>query len=325
MLIQAANPLLGRDQLRLLGFDGARRIVVQHHVHPVPPAAQLRLQVHLSGGDAPVQRGQGLPQFRAGFRLGQQSHVLTSHCVIAFHLRVILYVSYMPAALAPSGAGPQSPASPPAAGIRRVHDLQHFATLPPVARRQGKGNQFPFGHRWKPRERLRRCFWTRCPASLPLSDSGRDLAVVVGIRTWMAYLSGGGWFIADDGLTCRLCNILQWRDVTGQGGRKLLQNCPFVAFEAPLRERSGAANCIYATGYNPASGARSREWGGGSIHASPRMPCSPRPSALAVITSRPSVASATSRKADSLSGVSKTNSTPGVRPPWSRSAQPEVK
>ena len=47
-----------------------------------------------------------------------------------------------------------------------------------------------------------------------------------------------------------------------------------------------------------------------------------RASALAVITSSPSVPSATSRKAASLCGVSNTNSTPGRRPPWSRWAQP---
>ena len=98
-------------------------------------------------------------------------------------------------------------------------------------------------------------------------------------------------------------------DVTGQGCGKLLQSCLFTGVEAPLQERPGAADCIYATGYNPASGARSREWGGGSIHALPRMPCSARASALAVMTSKPSVASATSRKALSLWG-SRTRTAP---------------
>ena len=51
--------LLSRGQFRSWGFAGARRVVVQHHVHPVPPSVRLPLYRHLPGGDAPVQGGQG--------------------------------------------------------------------------------------------------------------------------------------------------------------------------------------------------------------------------------------------------------------------------
>lgn len=41
LLLQAAFALLGHGQLRLWSFGGTRRVVVQHHVNPVPPAARV--------------------------------------------------------------------------------------------------------------------------------------------------------------------------------------------------------------------------------------------------------------------------------------------
>ena len=77
-----------------------------------------------------------------------------------------------------------------------------------------------------------------------------------------------------------------------------------------------------SSGCSRDNGLLSRECGGGSIHASPRMPRSPRVSALEVMMGTPFTVSATSRKAFSLSGDSKTKRTRGRRPSWSRSAHP---
>ena len=75
--------------------------------------------------------------------------------------------------------------------------------------------------------------------------------------------------------------------------REIVQSCPPGS---PYRKSPAQEDCILGSQYNAASGIRSRECGGGSIHASP-TPCSARASALAVITSSPSVPSAISTSA----------------------------
>ena len=89
-----------------------------------------------------------------------------------------------------------------------------------------------------------------------------------------------------------------------------------------LREVPGTAGLHYATGYNSDNERLSRECGGGSVHAFPRMPRFARVFALDVMMGTPSTVSATSRKAVSLSEDSKTKSTLGSRPSWFRFAQP---
>ena len=63
----------GHGLRRWLVFGGARRVVVQHHVHPVPASARLPSCLYLPRGDPPVQGGQGHRQFPARLRLRQQS------------------------------------------------------------------------------------------------------------------------------------------------------------------------------------------------------------------------------------------------------------
>ena len=124
-------------------------------------------------------------------------------------------------------------------------------------------------------------------------------------------------------LTCQFCTKLQ------SGGRKMQQGRRSPAkwsqqpcWDTPYRKWSERRGGHSATGSREDSGLLSRECGGGRIHASPRMPCSAMVSALDVMMGTPFTPSATSRKALSLSEDSKTKSTRGRRPSWSRSAHP---
>ena len=89
------------------------------------------------------------------------------------------------------------------------------------------------------------------------------------------------------------------------------------------------AELYYATGYNDLNWMRSvwfspsdDDADGGSRHESPRMPRSARASTLEVRKGKRLTLWAAWRKASSPPGDSKTKSTRGRRPSWSRSAQP---
>lgn len=62
LILKPANPLPGHGLCRVAGHGVAlllRRIVVQHHVHPVPTSARFPFCLNLPRGGPPVQGGQG--------------------------------------------------------------------------------------------------------------------------------------------------------------------------------------------------------------------------------------------------------------------------
>ena len=110
---------------------------------------------------------------------------------------------------------------------------------------------------------------------------------------------------AETPMTCQFCNELYSR---GRKGHARLQDAVKLSqqlcWDNPYRKSSEWREwtcCHSAIGYNSDSGLLSRECGGGSIHASPRIPCSARASALEVTMGISFIVSATSRKVVSLS------------------------